>query len=741
MSFRPITTTNLVRKRLPFIFTITISYLITLLLCFILSIIIFNQIWLQQMAFVHTILEVVCIFIALCTFIIVWYTYDSNPVNLNLLGLGFLVVAIYDIFHVLYFPALNLYPNNYYDLGAKFWVMGRFAEAIIIFLIAANVFTFNIRKKGISLFIILFVAIVPSVTIIMFYDLFPILLTKGGLTPLKVILEYIIIGIHLASIILLSKKIHTNEIISYRFILAALFIAIPGEITFTVFNSLDSLPMTVGHVLKILYYYFLFQGIVVSCITYPHRRLQETVNFMNTTLDQLPNGLTMYDEDGRVSFVNRTAKEILKYTKDDLIGLTLDEMEEKFNITEATSTNPIRSAYESSKSVETVRDYLNGEGKRVKISERINKVQNGVLVLFNEAKTEQEMRNLQLQTRTILDSISNIVLMYDNFGRIVMCNRVFEETTGINTLDIVGIKVEELWNTLFNPRVDLENDASSSGVQKEIVFITPTGEKIELLYHSAPVVNVDGETVGTIMIASDITELREQQRVIIQQEKLAMLGQMGASIVHETKNFLSTIKGGSQLLTLIANDVQIKKIAQKIDGATDDVNRIITDFLLLSKPKETIYTATSINGLIESIKPILETSSFMKGANIRLCVAEHEKKVLCDESQIKQVIFNIAKNGIEAMAEMKGSLLIISTYLNEITKEMVIEIKDNGKGIPNDVKANIGTPFFTTKDKGTGLGLSVCYRIIKEHKGNITIDSRVDVGTSFIISLPYFENL
>jgi len=190
MNFSTAYTKNLTKKRLPFILTLTTLYLVTLLICYILSNIIFHQLWIHRMALVHTILEVVCIFIALGTFIVVWYTYDCNPAYLNLLGLGFLVVATFDILHVLYFPALDLYPNGYYDLAAKFWIMGRLTEAVIIFLIAANVFTFNIPKKIISLFIIIFVALIPTLLILEFYDFFPILLTEEGLTTLKVVLEY-----------------------------------------------------------------------------------------------------------------------------------------------------------------------------------------------------------------------------------------------------------------------------------------------------------------------------------------------------------------------------------------------------------------------------------------------------------------------------------------------------------------------------------------------------------------------
>lgn len=231
-------------------------------------------------------------------------------------------------------------------------------------------------------------------------------------------------------------------------------------------------------------------------------------------------------------------------------------------------------------------------------------------------------------------------------------------------------------------------------------------------------------------------KLEEEQQKRIQQEKLALLGQMGAVIVHETKNSLATIKGISQLLKLIAEDEKVKRYAQKIDDATNEVNRIISDFLQLSRPKPPVLGEMSVNSLIEAMRSTLETSSLIKGVNLIILLSTEEKTVMCDEAQIKQVILNLCKNAIEAMEEVANPVLTVKTAFNSQKDEMFITISDNGKGMTEEQTSRIGTPFFTTKEKGTGLGLSLCFQIIKEHKGRIDIESKPGKGSAFTIRFP-----
>jgi signal transduction histidine kinase len=268
---------------------------------------------------------------------------------------------------------------------------------------------------------------------------------------------------------------------------------------------------------------------------------------------------------------------------------------------------------------------------------------------------------------------------------------------------------------------------------------TPKGNKKEIRCTTSAIYNVDNEKIGVISVIQDITEEKQMQLKLVNQEKLALLGQMGATIVHETRNFLTTIKGSSQLIEIYSNDLRVKQYAEKININTDEVNRIITDFLNLSKPRGTELLEVAFNDLVSSMKGIIETSSLMKGVELKLDLNYDERYILCDETQIRQVILNICKNAVEAMGERKKPILHICTGLNEFKNEIFIKMSDNGKGISKEMIKKIGTPFFSTKKNGTGLGLSACYQIIKEHKGKIEIESEIDKGTTFTVILPYIE--
>jgi signal transduction histidine kinase len=204
-------------------------------------------------------------------------------------------------------------------------------------------------------------------------------------------------------------------------------------------------------------------------------------------------------------------------------------------------------------------------------------------------------------------------------------------------------------------------------------------------------------TKGAIIAGTDITELKGQQNVLVQQEKLAVLGQMGAGIVHETRNFLSTIKGRCQLIDVLTEDQGIKNHLSKINSNIDELNMMMSEFLFLSKPKQPLFEELSMYDIIHSIKGMIEASSVIKGVTVDFDLSKEERYLLCDEAQIKQVILNMCKNAVEAMSEQSRAKLKVSTGYNKQTNEMFIKISDNGKGISKESLEKIGTPFFTTK--------------------------------------------
>lgn len=709
--------------------------------------------WINYLSVYHSVLEITCIFIALSIFISVWFTYETSIKSNYILGFGFLLVAIFDIFHTYYHFRINLSFDNYFNLSTPYWILGRLTEALVLLFTLKHTKAFSGKWPNLAATLL-----IGFGTVYFLYtnnDYLPILVTESGVTPIKVILEYAIILIYFYDLFILKDKINERGMITYKYIFIALLMSISTEFCFTIYSSVNNISWTVGHLLKITSYFYLFRGVFISAVIYPHNELDrknkklEAVNAelnsmgatMKAILDTIPIAIQKYDSHGKLKYVNKKFTELMECDEESLIGTTIEDSINKFTATAYDSKNPDarRDRYSDKQEITAI---TSRTGKPIRLSLTSHDLRGGKLMLIHETKKEQELENLNIQTETILASVNNGVFMINNEKKIVLCNKAFEDLFEVQKEEILGMDVDA-----FNEATDFELKDLAGKVlineldknEYETKFTSFKGNKKEIMLYVGTIKNVDGEVIGAINISRDITEQKKEQQRILQQEKLALLGQMGAGIVHETRNFLTTIKGRCQLIDMISQDENIKRHAAKINSDVEEVNRIISEFLFLSKPRETELLEISMHDVFASIKSMIEASSLVKGVNIDFLLSEEERYVLCDESQLKQVILNICKNAIDAMSGREKAKLIVETGYDDINNDMYISITDNGKGIPEEELEKIGTPFFTTKSNGTGLGLSVCFKIVKDHGGRIEVSSKVGEGTTFKIILPCID--
>jgi PAS domain S-box-containing protein len=472
-----------------------------------------------------------------------------------------------------------------------------------------------------------------------------------------------------------------------------------------------------------------------------YTKLEEANKYTKEILDNLPIALTTYDSNFRLTFANRKAQEITGYQLGEMEGLSDKEIANMVYRVENNNKSLLRELTGSINTIKNrIRTIKTRSGDCLKISVDAYKLENGgFLYLFDEAKRVQGLENLQLQTQTILNSVSNLVLMIDSNGTIIMCNTALEEAVEMGAEDILGMNILDFMELIQFSRKDLANkDLNESDINAiyEASFITPNGDKKEIILQFAPIHNVDGELIGVIVVASDITILKKEQQREQQQEKLALLGQMATGIVHEIKNPLTSILGFSQVITLKSQDEKIKGYARLIEKEVHGLNKIVSDFLAFAKPRSPILNEVSLNDIVDSMKLMLETNVVGKGIKISYHLVENIKPVMADENQIKQVILNIVKNAIDVLKGTDNPEIKISSGYSQIMNESFITIFNNGKSMSEEEKRMVGTPFFTTKKKGTGLGLSICHQIMKEHGGRIDFESEPGIGTSFTLHLP-----
>ncbi|WEG10852.1 PAS domain S-box protein [Pullulanibacillus sp. KACC 23026] len=230
-----------------------------------------------------------------------------------------------------------------------------------------------------------------------------------------------------------------------------------------------------------------------------------------------------------------------------------------------------------------------------------------------------------------------------------------------------------------------------------------------------------------IMI-NDITDRKKTEEMLQNAEKLTVVGQLAAGIAHEIRNPLTAIKGFTQLLRNQINPNYAEVILQELDR----IESIVSDLLILAKPQAMKMETCDLIDLINRTLILLNSQAIMNNVMIHLNSHYEELFIDCEPDQLKQVFINFIKNSIEAMPDGGTVVIDVQKYANVVQLEFV----DEGMGIPQDRLAKIGQPFYSTKEKGTGLGMMICQRIIKNHKGTMTIRSEVDKGTTIQLKLP-----
>jgi two-component system NtrC family sensor kinase len=244
-----------------------------------------------------------------------------------------------------------------------------------------------------------------------------------------------------------------------------------------------------------------------------------------------------------------------------------------------------------------------------------------------------------------------------------------------------------------------------------------------------------GSVVSAFNTMSD--ELASREEEIIQAKKLASIGTLTAGVAHELTNPLNNISMIAQTYEELYDsltDEQKLELMAKVDGETERIKTIVKNLLDFSKPKAADLRKADINAVVSKTLSLVQNMLDISNIDTRLELGEGLPAVLIDDHQIEQVLVNLVINAIHAMSP--GGILNIATRTGGDGGLVEVEVQDNGRGIPPQYLSHIFDPFFSTKGvHGTGLGLSVSYGIIKNHNGNIRVESEVGKGTKFTVEL------
>jgi signal transduction histidine kinase len=227
-------------------------------------------------------------------------------------------------------------------------------------------------------------------------------------------------------------------------------------------------------------------------------------------------------------------------------------------------------------------------------------------------------------------------------------------------------------------------------------------------------------------VIGDISERKLVEREMARLERLNLIGEMAAGIAHEIRNPMTTVRGYLQSFQQKPEFSQFNSRFDLMIEELDRTNSIITEFLSLAKNKAIDRSPQNLNTIIETLLPLMESDALIHGKWILVELSTDLPVLLLDAQEIRQLILNLVRNGLEAMPP--GGQIRIATFTED--SQVILAIQDQGTGIPATVMEKLGTPFLTTKENGTGLGIAICYSIAGRHNAKIEVLTG-ESGTTF----------
>lgn len=336
---------------------------------------------------------------------------------------------------------------------------------------------------------------------------------------------------------------------------------------------------------------------------------------------------------------------------------------------------------------------------------------------------DSDFKDLAFFNKELIESLPSGLFTTNLSGTIIIFNKAAENITGISRSEAVGSNITRVFPFIAPP---FETERTEGKVLLN-------GEIRTVGLSISASMDTGGNKTGYICIFQDITDLKNLERELKHKETLAAIGELSANMAHEIRNPLASLKGSIEILkegTLTRDHGE--KLMNIAISEMDRLNKIITDFLTYSRPRQAEFSRFDLHAMLDETVELIRNSA---AATENITIEKDFKgpdEIIADPQKLRQVFLNLGMNAIESLHN--GGKLTIRT--KGANGKVIIVFRDSGVGIPREKLNEIFYPFYTTKDSGTGLGLSIAYRIIEEHDGKITVDSSPGKGTTFEVVIP-----
>jgi PAS domain S-box-containing protein len=472
------------------------------------------------------------------------------------------------------------------------------------------------------------------------------------------------------------------------------------------------------------------------------------MSFAEDLIENLPIGLMILDQDGRILRMNRMQEETSRISREKILGKTFAATYPK-TLQQGLKKYYTRLLKKGAPFNVVIDRYIpQYNAEQMTYRARGARFSSGrYFMLINELEKELyyekrlvEARTDELQVsekflKSMIESSPNIVISTDLEGKILIFNRTAEKIFGYRKRDVLKKKIDRLFKA---PVVFPEREGRS--FRGEIICVKKNGSLFPASLLASAVENSAGRKIAKIMLLSDLTEQKALEERLFLTEKLALYSELMGGIAHQLNNpLIGVVNFSEMLLRQMEEEDSKKEMARTIHRAGKECLKIITSVLNCFKDPQLTFTHTDAHDVLrDSISTLKEQfGEKLTAVEIDASFAAKVPLISGDGVQLKQSFLNILTNAVQALLP-KGGLLRVGTKSNDRKNELQIFFSDTGQGIPTDYLNKIFLPFFTVGNHPGrhGLGLSFAYQIIKNHGGYLEVESKVGVGTTFTAVLP-----
>jgi len=468
--------------------------------------------------------------------------------------------------------------------------------------------------------------------------------------------------------------------------------------------------------------------------------------------------------DSRFLYVNRTWREALGYSREEVAGLSL------FDIIHPDSRAHCMEVFqrvlsgEEADRVEAV--FVAKDGREILVEGNANcKLVDGKPVytrgIFRDVtqrkRAEETLRAAQQYSQNLIDSSLDMIISVDQYRRIVEFNQAAQDTFGYSRAEVLGNHVDMLYADPSEGSRVHEMVQRTGRFTGEVVNKRENGQTFPSFLAASAMEDENGEFLGLMGVSRDITErkrmeqqlreysenlermvedrtrqLKAAQEKLIRAEKLAAIGELAGGLGHELRSPLGAIRFSADFLKTKLGDTADEKVRRHLDlleKQVDACDKTVADVLDFSRPGKLNIEEIHINQVIQEV---IQANTPPRNVEVSTSLADSLSPATADAGQMGRVLSNLVTNAIQAMP--RGGRLSLST----IGRGRFVEVRitDTGMGIPDGKLDKIFEPLFTTKAKGIGLGLAIVKTLVDRQNGTIEVESQVGKGTTFTVKLP-----